>query len=188
MDHKALTFNNRFITGSSCDQCAGLLHQPALSICLDREAASRRFWRRLSSAKALMKDSPIATAGLPHRFASKDDVGLIAFINAMHLSVKAKVVAEQHRGLSLSEIVVQVREMVRLAEEDPHQPKRFPARTFRAISRQAVAWCIEAYQPLVLTGGNDFFSRPKAADPVLVSHALGRDQTTGDRFPAQSPT
>ncbi len=133
-----------------------------------------------------MKDSP--TAGLPGRIVSKDDEGLIAFINAMHLSVKAKVVAEQQRGLSLSEIVVQVREMVRLAEEDPHQPKRFPARAFRGISRQAVAWCIEAYQPLVLTGGNDVSSRPKAADPVPLTHAFGRGQATGDRFPAQSPT
>jgi hypothetical protein len=106
----------------------------------------------------------------------------------MHLSVKAKVVAEQQRGLPLSEIVVQVREMVRLAEEDRHQPKRFPPRAFRAISRQAVAWCIEAYQPLVLTGGNHVSSRPNEADPVPLTRALGRDQATADRFPSQSPT
>jgi hypothetical protein len=133
-----------------------------------------------------MKDSP--TAGLPDRHVSKGDEGLVAFISAMQLSVKAKVVAEQHRGLSLSEIVVQVREMVRLAEEDPHQPKRFPARTFRGISRQAVAWCIEAYQPLVLTGGIDISSRPKAGEPLPLTRALGRDPATIDRFPSQSPT
>ncbi len=133
-----------------------------------------------------MKDSP--NAGLPDRHVSKGDEGLVAFINAMQLSVKAKVVAEQQRGLSLSEIVVQVREMVRLAEEDPHQPNRFPARAFRGISRQAVAWCIEAYQPLVLTAGNDISPRLKAADPLPLSRAFRREPATADRFPSQSPT
>ncbi|GAC1490915.1 MAG: hypothetical protein NVS1B5_15780 [Gemmatimonadaceae bacterium] len=133
-----------------------------------------------------MKDSP--NAGLPDRHVSKGDQGLVAFINAMQLSVKAKVVAEQQRGLSLSEIVVQVREMVRLAEEDPHQPNRFPARAFRGISRQAVAWCIEAYQPLVLSAGNDISPRLKAADPLPLTRVFARDPATADRFPSQSPT
>ncbi len=35
-------------TGSSCDSRAGFSHQPALPICLDREAVSRRYWRRPS--------------------------------------------------------------------------------------------------------------------------------------------
>jgi hypothetical protein len=135
-----------------------------------------------------MKDTPIAIDGLPNHLVSKDDEGLFAFINAMRLSVKAKVVEEQHRGLSLSEIVVQVREMVRLAEEDPHQPKRFPSRAFRAISRQAVAWCMEAYRPLVVTSGNDVSSRPKAFDPLPLPRALARDEAARDRFPTQSPT
>jgi hypothetical protein len=135
-----------------------------------------------------MKDSPIPFVGLSDHSVSNDDQGLIAFINAMRLSVKAKVVEEQHRGLSLSEIVVQVREMVRLAEEDPHQPKRFPSRAFRAISRQAVAWCMEAYQPLVVTGGNGVPARPKAFDPLPLPRALARDEAARNRFPTQLPT
>ncbi|MDP9201360.1 MAG: hypothetical protein M3P26_05445, partial [Gemmatimonadota bacterium] len=60
-----------------------------------------------------MKDSSTAVAGLPGDLVSRDDEALFAFIDTLRLSVKAKVAAEQRRGLSLSEIVVQVREMVR---------------------------------------------------------------------------
>ena len=93
-----------------------------------------------------MKDSSIAIAGLPDDFVSQDDEGLFAFISTLRVSVRAKVAAEQKRGRSLSEIVAQVREMVRLAEEEA-QPKPFSPRALRAISKQAVAWCVEAYEP-----------------------------------------
>lgn len=106
-------------------------------------------------AKAPMKDAPIAIAGLPDDFVSQDDAGLFAFINTLRVSVKAKVAAEQQRGVSLSDIVIQVREMVRLAEEEARQTKPFPLAAFPAISRQAIAWCVEAYRPLVASAAND---------------------------------
>ena len=134
---------------------AGRSHQPALPICpmsvQDPGATGDVFL----SARAPLKDYSIPIAGLAGDFVSRDDEGLFAFIDTLRVSVKAKVVAEQRRGLSLSEIVVQVREMVRLAEESAHDPKAFPPHTIRAISRQAVAWCVEAYRPLADTVGND---------------------------------
>lgn len=102
-----------------------------------------------------MKDSPIAIAGVPGDFISQDDERLFAFVDALRVSVKARVAVEQLRGVSLSEIVVQVREMVRLAEEEAQDPKLFSSRASRAISRQAVAWCIETYQPSVFVEERD---------------------------------
>ena len=139
------------------------------------------------SAKARMKDSPIGTAGLPGDIVSPDDDGLFIFINTLRLSVKAKVAEEQERGLSLSEIVVQVRELVRLAEQDIQQPKPFPSRAWRAISRQAIAWCVESYRPIVITAGNDF----SAAPPGLAARSLPPIPVSvlpfAGRLPAQSP-
>jgi hypothetical protein len=94
--------------------------------------------------------------GLPgHGDSTTDEADLFAFTNTLRLSVQAKVIAEQNRGVSLSDIVVQVREMVRIAEEDARHPRRFPSRAFRAISRQAVGWCVESYRPLVFAAGAD---------------------------------
>ena len=101
--------------------------------------------------------------------------------------MKATVAAEQERGLSLAEIVVEVREMVRVAEQDAQRPKAFPSRAFRAISRQAVAWCIEAYRPLLFTAGQNFSSSPNTGDPLELHSALDRAGATGDRRPALSP-
>jgi hypothetical protein len=129
-----------------------------------------------------MKD-PIATAGVPDAFASQEDENLFAYINTLRLSVKAKVEAEQQRGLSLSEIVVQVREMVRVAEEDAHRPTLFPSRAFRAISRQALAWCVEAYRPLDFTAGDELSLQ---SDPLAQSDALDRAGAAANRFPDRS--
>jgi hypothetical protein len=102
-----------------------------------------------------MNDST-SIGGLPgHGDSTHDEADLLAFTNTLRLSVKAKVVAEQNRGVSLSDIVVQVREMVRIAEEDARNPRRFPSRAFRAISRQAVGWCVESYRPLVFAAAAD---------------------------------
>ena len=131
-----------------------------------------------------MKD-PIAAAGLPADFVSTEDEGLFAYINTLRVSVKERVAAEQQRGLSLSEIVVQVREMVRVAEEDAQHPKPFPSRAFRAISRQALAWCVEAYKPLVFTAGDDLSSRP---DPLAFGDALDRTEAPPSRFPDRPST
>src|SRR5688572_7487171 len=99
--------------------------------------------------------APIPAHGPPKDFVSQEDEGLFAYTNALRLSVKERVIAEQQRGLSLSEIVVQVREMVRVAEEDAQRPKPFPSRAFRAISREALAWCVEAYRPIAFTAGDE---------------------------------
>jgi hypothetical protein len=98
------------------------------------------------SAEALLKDHTTAIPGLPDDLISRDDERLVAFIDGLRDSVRARVAEGQQRGLPLSEIVVQVRAMVRLAEEADH-PVPFPARAFKAISRQAVGWCVEAYRP-----------------------------------------
>ena len=102
-----------------------------------------------------MKDFPVAIPGLSADFASRDDERLFAFIGTLRLTVKAKVAADQQRGLSLSEIVGQVRELVRISEEDARKQQSFPTGAFRAISRQAVAWCVEAYRPLAFNSGAD---------------------------------
>jgi hypothetical protein len=130
---------------------------------------------------------PIVVAGHPDDLVSKDDEGLFAFISTLRLSVKATVAADQERGLSLSEIVVRVREMVRLAEHDARRPKRFPSRAFRAISRQAVAWCVEAYRPLLFTASHDFSAPASTADPLELHAAPDRAGPTDERRPALSP-
>ena len=137
------------------------------------------------SARGLMKDS---IAGSADDLVSRDDEGLFAFINTLRASVRAKVVAEQQRGLSLSEIVVEVREMVRLAKTDPRHPLPFPSHTLRAISRQAVAWCVEAYQPIVVTAGADFSAPPNQGDRESLPRSLPPAEAAAGRFPATSPT
>jgi hypothetical protein len=129
--------------------------------------------------------APTPIAGPPEEFVSQEDEGLFAYINTLRLSVKARVVAEQKRGLSLSEIVVQVREMVRVAEEDAERPKPFPSRAFRAISREALAWCVEAYRPVAFTAGDPF---PLQPDPLGQSGAPDRLGATRNRFPDRSNT
>ena len=130
---------------------------------------------------------PTPVAGLADDFVAKDDDGLLAFIETLRLSVKAKVAEEQQRGLPLSEIVVRVREMVRIAEEDSGHPKPFPSRAFRVISRQAVAWCVETYRPLVFIAADDFSHPPHAPDPLSMQTALDRAGTSSERLPAKSP-
>ena len=140
-----------------------------------------------------MKDSPTGAAGSQDRGDSRDDAALFAFTDTLRLSIRAKVAAEQSRGLSLSEIVIQVREMVRIAEENARHPRRFPSRAFRAISRQAVAWCVESYRPLVFAAG---VNPSKTHDPKSHTHAgteplppvIAPPGETPVRFPAMSPT
>lgn len=127
--------------------------------------------------------APIPAAAPPEDFVSQEDEGLFAYINTLRLSVKERVVAEQRRGLSLSEIVVQVREMVRVAEEDAQRPKPFPSRAFRAISREALAWCVEAYRPIDFIAGDE---RSLPSDPLAQSEALDRAGLPANRFPDRS--
>jgi hypothetical protein len=134
-----------------------------------------------------MKDSPIPIVGLPGDFVSKDDEDLFSFINSLRLSVKAKVAEEQQRGLSLAEIVVHVREMVRVAEQDAQKARHFPSHAFRAISRQAVAWCVETYQPLSINSSNDSLTQTTALGQGPVLPSLVPSAPTAGRAPSQSP-
>ena len=134
-----------------------------------------------------MKHSSIAAPGLPGDSAHPDDEGLFAYINTMRLSVKAKVASEQERGMSLSEIVVQVRTMVRLAEEDRNHLEHIPLFAFRAVSRQALAWCVEAYQPLLFAAGDvGAIAGEHEADPSRP--VLPVTVEALDRFSSQSNT
>lgn len=137
------------------------------------------------SARALMKDS---IDGSADDLVSPDDEGLFAFINTLRASVRAKVVAEQQRGLSLSEIVVEVREMVRLAKTDARHPLPFPSHTLRAISRQAVAWCVESYRPIPISAAADFSSPHNERDPASFPPVHAPVDAASGRFPATSPT
>ena len=134
---------------------------------------------------ALMKDS---IAGSADDLVSRDDEGLFAFISTLRASVRVKVAAEQERGLSLSEIVVEVREMVRLAKTDARHPLPFPSHPLRAISRQAVAWCVEAYQPVAVSAGADLPEHPNDRDLVSFPPVHAPVDAATGRFPATSPT
>jgi hypothetical protein len=126
-----------------------------------------------------MEDKPVPLKALPGDFIAPDDARLVAFINSLRNSVRMKVAAGQQKGLSLAEIVVQVREMVRFAEEDPSLPAPFPATTIRALSRQAVAWCIEDYNPmLVAEAQREAKSRDLGPTALLQLLTITPDATT----------
>lgn len=133
-----------------------------------------------------MNDLPIPAQGPPVSLAAAHEQDLFAYTDSLRVSVRAKVLADQVHGLSLSEIVVQVREMVRLAESDPHQLNRFPSRAFRAIARQAVAWCIESYQPLVFSARAARKENPARHDPPSLP-VPAPVVPAPSRIPASSP-
>jgi hypothetical protein len=81
-----------------------------------------------------------------------------------------------------------VREMVRVAESDPRHPLPFSAHTLRVISRQAVAWCVEAYHPIAITTGVDLSTPPNQRDRDTLPRGLPPAETAASRFPATSPT
>jgi hypothetical protein len=134
-----------------------------------------------------MNDLPVPVSGPQVPLIAPDEHELFAFIDRLRLSVRVKVVAEQDRGLSLSEIVVQVREMVRQAEVDARDANRFPSRAFRAIARQAVAWCIESYRPLVFADRARPPERPVRRDPPSLQPVIIPGGTAANRAPATSP-
>jgi len=134
-----------------------------------------------------MNDLPSSASGPPAPIVAPEEQDLFVFIDRLRLSVRARVAAEQNRGLSLSEIVVQVREMVRLAEVDPHEPNRFPSRAFRAIARQAVAWCIESYRPLVFAERARLPELPVRREPPSLQPVLVPGGTAASCIPASSP-
>lgn len=132
-----------------------------------------------------MKDSPVSIAGVSGDFIAQDDERLFAFVNALRLSVKERVAAEQLRGTPLSEIVIQVREMAQVAEREAKEPKPFSEHAFRAIARQAVAWCMEAYKPPVVLDDQDM---PGSISKLSLPVVLALADAASESFPMPSPT
>ena len=95
--------------------------------------------------------SPNTMPGFPDDFIARDDAGLITFIDTLRAAVKAKVAAGKKRGLSLPQVLSEVRDMVQLAEAEASGTKSVPASAFPAIAKQSIAWCREAYGPLAKT-------------------------------------
>ena len=169
--------------GSQSDHLRDVPTSPQFRSAL-RRAVSWRYWRRLPSPPGrILKDSPIAITGVPGDFVSQDDERLFAFVNALRISIKEKVAAEQLRGTQLSEIVIAVREMAQLAEQKAPRPKPFSEHAFRAIARQAVAWCIEAYQPSVLVDEQDL---PRDLNKLALPVVLALADAACDQSPAKS--
>ena len=91
---------------------------------------------------------------LPHRIVTRDaSGGIFAFVRTLRLAVRARVVSEQSSGVPFAEIVAHVREMVKLSEDEAGQSGVRPSPEFRAIAKQADAWCLEAYRPSVAGQG-----------------------------------
>ena len=83
---------------------------------------------------------------LPYRFLSPGNTSLFAFVMTLRLAVRARVAEEQSRGVCFADIVAQVREMVSRSEDAASQSGPRPSPEFRAISKRALAWCLEAYR------------------------------------------
>ena len=107
--------------------------------------------------KSIYVPARLETVVSPH------DLTLLEYVSALRSSVRATVLAERRRGIPLSEIVVHVQEMVRLKEEAMQPETETSSLAFRAISKCAVGWCIDAYLPPI-------------AEPIA------------DRFVLRSPT
>lgn len=96
-----------------------------------------------------MKKSIRVPARRWEKVISPSDPTLLEFITALRRSVRATVAAERRRGIPLAQIVVHVREMVRLKQEATNPVTQTSSLAFRAISKCAVGWCIDAYLPPV---------------------------------------
>lgn len=107
--------------------------------------------------QALMQNSTGISARHLEKVISPNDPTLLAFVSSLRLSVRSTVIAERRRGIPLAEIVAHVREIVRAKEEatDPSTPGSSLA--FRAITKCAVGWCIDAYLPSVAVLSRDRF-------------------------------
>jgi hypothetical protein len=93
-----------------------------------------------------MNKPPNIIPPLSRRLVSNDGGGIFAFIRTLRLAVQARVAADQNRGVPFAEIVIHVREMIDLSENSAAQSGERPSTEFRAIAKQADAWCLEAYK------------------------------------------
>jgi hypothetical protein len=93
-----------------------------------------------------MNTPPNSIPPLSRRLVSNDAGGIFAFIRTLRLAVRARVAADHNRGVPFAEIVIHVREMISLSEDSAGQSGERPSTEFRAIAKQADAWCVEAYR------------------------------------------
>jgi hypothetical protein len=93
-----------------------------------------------------MNKPPNSIPPLSRRLVSNDGGGIFAFVRTLRLAVRARVAAEQNSGVPFAEIVLHVREMISLSEDAAGQSGIRPSPEFRAIAKQADAWCLEAYR------------------------------------------
>jgi hypothetical protein len=102
--------------------------------------------------KSIYVPARLETVVSPH------DLTLLEYVSALRRSVRATVLAERRRGVPLAQIVVHVREMVRLKAESTTPETETSALAFRAISKCAVGWCIDAYLPPIPDRSDDHFA------------------------------
>ncbi|HST07914.1 MAG TPA: hypothetical protein VLJ83_07060 [Gemmatimonadaceae bacterium] len=94
-----------------------------------------------------MKKSIRVSARRPKKVISPDNPTLLEFLSALRRSVQATVITERRSGVPLAEIVAHVRELVRVREEATNPTTAVTSVAFRAISKCAVGWCVDAYLP-----------------------------------------
>jgi hypothetical protein len=104
-----------------------------------------------------MKNSIANSARQLEKVISPNDPTLLAFVSSLRLSVRSTVIAERRRGVPLAQIVAHVREMVRLQELTSDPCTAGSSLAFRAISKCAIGWCIDAYLPPVAILSRDRF-------------------------------
>lgn len=103
--------------------------------------------------KSIYVPARLETVVSPH------DITVLEYVSALRASVRSSVLAERRRGVPLAEIVAHVREMVRLREESMHpDDAESSPLAFRAISKCAVGWCIDAYLPSTPDRSRDHFA------------------------------
>ena len=102
--------------------------------------------------KSIYVPSRLETVVSPH------DITVLEYVSALRGLVRATVVAERRRGIPLVEIVARVQEMVRLKEESMDPEAESLSLAFRAISKCAVGWCIDAYLPSTPDRSRDCFA------------------------------
>jgi len=112
-----------------------------------------------------MKKSLPRISKPPVELISPDETSLFTFIRSLRLSIRARVAAEQSRGIGLAEIAIHVREMVKVTDEAASHSASYASPAFRSITRQAEGWCLEAYRD-----------------------ARGNKELPTDRYPQESPT
>src|SRR4051812_13716184 len=105
-------------------------------------------------------ERPPNSIAAPRRLVSRAGIPLFAFVRTLRLAVRARVAADQSRGVPFAEIVVHVREMVSRAEDAGSHSDPRPSLELIAIAKRADAWCREAYQGPLTRGDRTGRSLP----------------------------